>query len=68
VLRRSTRRTGQFEYRAVLPGEIDAEVVEAILSEGVLSSKVPKAEAAKPCHIEITAGQESDSPPGEGQG
>jgi HSP20 family protein len=56
VLRRSTRRTGRFEYRAVLPGEINAEAVEATLSEGVLSVKVPKAEAAKPRRIEITAG------------
>jgi HSP20 family protein len=78
ILRRSTRRTGQFEYRAVLPGEINAEGVEATLSEGVLSVKV-KAEAAKPRRIEITAGQESDTSsatagqesdtaPNEGQG
>ncbi|MEU6184049.1 Hsp20/alpha crystallin family protein [Streptomyces coeruleorubidus] len=55
VLRRSTRRTGRFEFRAVLPGEINTEAVEATLSEGVLSVKVPKAEAAKPRRIEITA-------------
>ncbi|WP_051858221.1 Hsp20/alpha crystallin family protein [Streptomyces cellulosae] len=58
-MRRSTRRTGRFEYRAVLPGEINAERAEATLSEGVLSIQVAKAEAAKPRHIEITAGQES---------
>lgn len=57
VLRRSTRRTGRFEYRAVLPGEINAEGVEATLSEGVLSVKVPKAQAVKPRRIEITAGE-----------
>ena len=59
ILRRGTRRTGQFEFRAVLPSEINAEGVEATLNEGVLSVKVPKAEAAKPRRIEITAGQES---------
>ncbi|GAB2903475.1 Hsp20/alpha crystallin family protein [Streptomyces deserti] len=57
ILRRGTRRTGQFEYRTVLPSEIDAERVEATLSEGVLCVKVPKAEAAKPRRIEITAGE-----------
>ncbi|WDV56588.1 Hsp20/alpha crystallin family protein [Streptomyces coeruleorubidus] len=51
VLRRGTRRTGRFEYRTVLPGEINTEGVEA-----TLSVKVPKAEAAKPRRIEITAG------------
>jgi HSP20 family protein len=47
MLRRGTRRTGQFEYRTVLPSEINAEGVDAKLSEGVVSIKVPKAEAAK---------------------
>ncbi|MFE9442144.1 Hsp20/alpha crystallin family protein [Streptomyces sp. NPDC006602] len=56
VLRRSTRRTGRFEYRTVLPGDIDAEGVDARLGDGVLTVKVPKAEAAKPHRIEITTG------------
>lgn len=29
ILRRRTRRTGQFDYRVTLPGELDAENVEA---------------------------------------
>jgi HSP20 family protein len=66
ILRRGTRRTGRFEYRAVLPSEINAEGVEATLSEGVLSIKAPKAEAAKPRHVEITAGQETDTSSAEG--
>ena len=57
VLRRSTRRTGRFEYRAVLPGEVNAEGVNATLTDGVLTVNVPKAEAAKPRHIEITSGK-----------
>ncbi|MER6148309.1 Hsp20/alpha crystallin family protein [Streptomyces hirsutus] len=47
----------RFEYRAVLPSEINAEGVEATLSEGVLCVKVPKAEAVKPRRIEIQAGE-----------
>jgi HSP20 family protein len=57
VLRRGTRRTGRFEYRTLLPGEINTENVDATLSDGVLTVKVPKAEAAKPRRIEITAGE-----------
>lgn len=57
VLRRGTRRTGRFEYRTVLPGEVNAEGVSASLADGVLTVNVPKAEAAKPRHIEITSGE-----------
>lgn len=56
VLRHGTRRTGRFEYRALLPGEVKAENVSATLADGVLSVTVPKAEPAKPRHIEITTG------------
>ncbi|WP_225850447.1 Hsp20/alpha crystallin family protein [Streptomyces sp. HPF1205] len=55
VLRRTTRRTGRFEYRTLLPGEIDAEGVSAALKEGVLTVSVPKAERTKPRHIPITS-------------
>ncbi|MEV4015641.1 Hsp20/alpha crystallin family protein [Nonomuraea angiospora] len=52
---RKTRRTGRFELRTLLPGEVDAERVEAHLSDGVLTITVPKAAAARPRHIEVTA-------------
>lgn len=55
VLRRGSRRTGRFEYRTVLPSEVNAEGVDATLRDGVLTVKVPKAEVAKPRRIEITA-------------
>ncbi|MFC5999253.1 Hsp20/alpha crystallin family protein [Quadrisphaera sp. GCM10027208] len=55
VLRRQTRRTGQFDYRVVLPGDVDADNVEANLQEGILRVTVRKAEQAKPRRIEITA-------------
>ncbi|MFF4145577.1 Hsp20/alpha crystallin family protein [Streptomyces sp. NPDC001698] len=54
VLRRSTRRTGRFEYRALLPADVEAEEITATLADGVLTVTVPKAQAAKPRHIEIT--------------
>ncbi|WP_065966290.1 Hsp20/alpha crystallin family protein [Streptomyces sparsogenes] len=59
VVRRSTRRTGHFEYRMRLPGEVNTEGVKASMSEGVLSIDVPKAETTKPRHIEITEAGES---------
>jgi HSP20 family protein len=51
---RSSRRTGQFEYRATLPGDIKADQVTAELADGVLTVTAPKSEAAKPSHVEVT--------------
>jgi HSP20 family protein len=51
---RSSRRTGQFEYRTVLPGDIKTDQVKAELADGVLTVTAPKSEAAKPSHVEIT--------------
>jgi HSP20 family protein len=51
---RSTRRTGRFEYRAYLPGDINPEQVSAQLSDGVLTVRVPKSEGAKPRRIEVS--------------
>ncbi|MGW0712518.1 Hsp20/alpha crystallin family protein [Streptomyces sp. NPDC002643] len=54
VLRRATRRSGRFEYRALLPSEAKAENVRASLTDGVLTVTIPKAQASKPRHVEIT--------------
>ena len=50
---RSSRRTGRFEYRTYLPGDIKADQVSAELADGVLTVTVPKSEAAKPRRIEV---------------
>jgi HSP20 family protein len=50
---RSTRRTGRFEFRAWLPGDVNADAVQGELSDGVLTLTIPKSEAAKPRKIEI---------------
>jgi HSP20 family protein len=52
--RRRVRRTGRFELRTILPGDINPDGVTANLSDGVLTVRVPKAEAAKPRRIEVT--------------
>jgi HSP20 family protein len=54
LLRRRTRRLGEFEYRVTLPGDIRADGVEASLDSGVLTVRVPKMNAAKPDKIKIT--------------
>jgi HSP20 family protein len=56
VLRRRTRRTGQFEYRVTLPGDADTEHIDASLNEGVLTVRIPKPERAKPRRIEVRSG------------
>lgn len=54
VVRRSTRRTGTFEYRAMLPADVKTDKVSANLSDGVLTVTVPKAQPVKPRHVEVT--------------
>jgi HSP20 family protein len=61
ILRRRTRRVGQFEYRVVLPGEPDGDNVDASLDGGVLRVRVPKAERNRPREIQVTGGQNGQS-------
>ena len=53
-VRHQTRRTGSFDYRLSLPGEVAADQVGATLADGVLRLEVPKAEPAQARKIEIT--------------
>jgi HSP20 family protein len=53
MLRRQTRRVGQFDYRFTLLGDVDPEKVEAILADGVLTVRAPKAETTKPRRIDV---------------
>jgi len=39
---------------SILPGDISPDAVSANLADGVLTVRVPKAEAAKPRRVEIT--------------
>ena len=55
VLRRRTRRTGEFEYRVTLPGQADEENIEANLHDGVLTVRVPKSDRARARRIEVKA-------------
>ncbi|MFE6684934.1 Hsp20/alpha crystallin family protein [Streptomyces sp. NPDC057743] len=53
VLRHRGRPTGRFEYRALLPVDVRSDDVTASLTDGVLTVTIPKAQAAKPRHVEI---------------
>jgi len=53
VIRRRTRRVGEFEFRVVLPNEVNAEGIEAKLNDGVLTVRIPKAERAERRRIEV---------------
>jgi len=52
---RSSRRTGRFEYRAILPGDVNPGGVTAQLADGVLTVTVPRSEAARPHEIEVSS-------------
>jgi HSP20 family protein len=56
MLRERTRRTGRFEYDVTLPEPVDAERVEAMLKDGVLTVRVPKSERAQRKKIEVKNG------------
>ncbi|MEV6930469.1 Hsp20/alpha crystallin family protein [Dactylosporangium sp. NPDC051485] len=55
VMRRQNRPTGEFEYQVELPGDADADKVEATFGNGVLTVTVTKAEELTPRKIEIRA-------------
>ena len=50
---RREREAGKFNRVIGMPGEIDADKVDAKLVDGILAVRVPKAEAAKPKQITI---------------
>jgi HSP20 family protein len=58
ILRRRTRRVGEFEFRVTLPGDADRDRVEADLDHGVLTVRIPKPQRAEPQRIEINEGGE----------
>jgi HSP20 family protein len=53
VLRRRARRVGRFEYRVQLPGDVNADGIDAQLHDGVLAIRVPKAAKSQPRRIEV---------------
>jgi HSP20 family protein len=56
VLRRRTRRIGEFDYHVTLPGEADAANIQARLDDGVLTVRIPKPEQARARRIDVDGG------------
>ncbi len=54
ILRRRTRRVGEFEFRVNLPGQTNAEQINAKLDGGVLAIRIPKPQETQPRHIDIS--------------
>jgi HSP20 family protein len=59
VLRHRTRRVGEFEFRVVLPQDVDPENIQADLDDGMLIVRVPKADTSRSRHIEVGRGEAS---------
>lgn len=53
ILRRRTRKTGEFDYHITLPGEADAEHIDARLEDGVLTVRIPKPDQQRPRRIDV---------------
>jgi HSP20 family protein len=53
TLRRQTRTTGRFRFEAQLPSEVVNDGVEADLSDGVLTMRVPKPAAERSRRIPV---------------
>lgn len=56
ILRRRTRRVGEFEFRVTMPSQADADAIDAKLEHGVLRIRVPKTQESQPRRIEISDG------------
>jgi HSP20 family protein len=53
VLRRRTRRIGEFDYHIALPGDVNPENVDATLDNGVLTLRIPKADESRSKRIQV---------------
>jgi HSP20 family protein len=47
------RRTGKFSYRSMMPSDADSENIEADLSDGILTLRIPKTPEGKRRKIQI---------------
>jgi HSP20 family protein len=55
ILRRRTRKTGEFDYHITLPGDADPDNIEARLDDGVLTVRIPKPAQERPRRIDVKA-------------
>jgi HSP20 family protein len=53
ILRRRTRKVGEFVYSVTMPSEIDDSNVTAMLEDGILTIRVPKSQRGKSRRIAV---------------
>jgi HSP20 family protein len=53
LLRRRTRKAGEFEYRVTLPGDLHEDGIDATIADGVLTIRIPKADHARATKIKV---------------
>jgi HSP20 family protein len=63
ILRRRTRRVGEFEFRVTLPGNVDTDRLDARIDDGVLMVTVPKPQGAQTRRVEVQSGAGSQDSP-----
>jgi HSP20 family protein len=62
IFRRQGRRTGTFEYRVSVAGDVDVDNIQAVMTNGLLTVSIPKPQPTRPKRVEIqqaAAGQEA---------
>jgi HSP20 family protein len=67
-MRRQNRRTGDFEYDVILPGDVNAEQVDATMEHGVLTVRAGKAQGGQARRIEVRSGGTAGGGPGGAAG
>ena len=55
ILRRRTRKTGEFDYHITLPGDADPDQIQAKLHDGILTVRIAKPEQERPRRIDVKA-------------
>jgi HSP20 family protein len=53
IIRRRTRRVGEFDFHVTLPGQVDPDNIEASAHHGVLTVRIPKPEQARARRIDV---------------
>jgi HSP20 family protein len=61
------RRTGRFDYRLTLPGEVNSESCTADLEQGVLRLRLPKVSPSTRRRIPVQSPPQLDQPPSKAE-
>jgi HSP20 family protein len=68
IIRRRTRRVGQFDFHVTLPGGVNPDDVDANLDDGLLTVRIPKPEQTRPRRVEVRHESAATAPAGTNGG